>query len=83
MITLVDEHGQAHEYGTAAEIAAALTSTERPVTADMVRGWARRGLITRHHRPGRGRGITWYPLLDAARAERDTRPSIRRALDAA
>lgn len=63
------------EYGTAAEVAAVLTSTDRTITADVVRGWARRGLITRHHRPGRGRGTTWYRVDQAAVAERDTRPT--------
>ena len=63
-----------HEYGTAREIAAALTSVERPITSDHVRDWARRRLINRYHRPGRARGTTWYRLDQAARAERDTRP---------
>lgn len=70
------------EYGTAAEIASALTSPARPVTAARVRDWGRRaarsgdplyGLLPRHHRPGPGRGTTWYLLLDAAKVERLTR----------
>ena len=73
VIRLVDEHGRSIEYGTAPEIAERLTNSERTITPDVVRGWARRGLIDRYHRPGRGRGATWYALLEAAKAERGTR----------
>ena len=83
MIT-VEVQGRRVECGTASEIAERLTSPERPITADHVRGWARRGHLTRYRRPGRARGTTWYPLLDAARAELATRPrATPRTLDAA
>jgi len=76
MIT-VEVEGRSVEYGTAAEIAERLTSADRPITPDTVRDWARRNLIDRYHRPGRGRGTTWYRLDQAARVERDTRTSVR------
>ncbi|GAB3816580.1 hypothetical protein [Micromonospora zhanjiangensis] len=68
-----------HEYGTAAEIAAALGLD---ITAARVRDWARRaanpadplyGLLPRHHVPGRGRGSTWYRYDQAAYVELVTR----------
>lgn len=74
------------EYGTAAEIAAALTSPERPINADTIRDWARRaarpddplhGLLPRHHVPGRGRGTTRYNLQAAAHVEALTSTSRR------
>lgn len=72
-----------HRYGRADEIAAALGTD---VTPQRVRDWARRGLVDRHHTPGRGRGTTWYRLDQAAAAEHLTRTSTRgraRSLDAA
>ena len=76
-VIAVGIEGRRVECGTAAEIAERLTSPERPITPDVVRDWARRGLIDRYHRPGRGRGTTWYRLDQAARVERDTRTSVR------
>jgi hypothetical protein len=82
VITLVDEHGQAHEWGTAAQIAEALTSPDRRITAARVRDWGRRAsqpgdplyrLLPHYHRPGPRRGTTWYPLRQAAEVERLTR----------
>lgn len=70
------------EYGTAAQIAAALTSTERPIAAARVRDWARRsrtpgdrlhGKLPGIHLPGARRGTTWYRLDQAAKVEKLTR----------
>jgi hypothetical protein len=61
-------------YGQAADIAAELGPD---VTVDLVRDWARRGLLTGIRVPGRGRGTTWYRLDQAAAAERATRTSTR------
>jgi hypothetical protein len=75
------------EYGTASEIAQALTSTERLITAARIRDWGRRaarvgdplhGRLARHHRPGPGRGTTWYCLADAAAVELATRHTASR-----
>lgn len=62
------------EYGRADEIAARLGPD---ITAARVRDWARRSLLDRHHLPGRGRGVTYYRLDQAAEAERRTRTSTR------
>ena len=71
------------EYGTAAEVAAALSSPERPVTAVLVRRWAQRaatpgdrlyGLLTRRHVPGPRTGTTWYDVDQAAEVEALVRP---------
>ncbi len=59
-----------HEYGQAAEIAAALGPD---VDAARVRDWARRNLLRGIHMPGQGRGTTWYSMDDAAEAEATTR----------
>ncbi|GAA2327447.1 hypothetical protein [Dactylosporangium salmoneum] len=70
------------DYGTAAEIAAELACPD--VDADLVYSWGRRSLIERIHRPGRGRGTTWYRLDQAAAAElrtRESRRGRRRSLD--
>lgn len=77
-------HRDGHDYGTAAEIAAALACPD--VDAELVYTWARRKLIERFHKPGRGRGTTWYRLDQAAAAELRTRRSRRgrrRSLDTA
>ena len=58
------------EYGPAQEVADLLG-----VTVDNVRDWGRRGLVARYHRPGRGRGTTYYRLDEAAETERATRLS--------
>jgi hypothetical protein len=62
------------EYGTADELAAVLGPDVNP---DLIRSWARRGRITRHHRPGQGRGTTWYRLDQVTAAELATRNSRR------
>lgn len=68
-------------YGQAADIAAMLTSPERPITAAMVRKWAWRsrrpgdvlyGLLPSVRLPGARTGTTWYRLTDAARVAADT-----------
>lgn len=65
-----------YEYGTAAQLAALLTSTERTITAGAIRNWAWRsrrpgdrlnGLLPAVHVTGRRTGNTFYRLLDAAR----------------
>lgn len=67
-----------HEYGQAADIAAALTSPSRTITAARVRDWARRsrnpgdplyGRLPGVRLPGQRTGTTWYRLIDAARIE--------------
>lgn len=47
------------------------------VTIDRLCDWARRGLVTSVNIPGSGRGTTWWPLDEAAAAERMTRTSTR------
>jgi hypothetical protein len=65
----------ARDYGQAADIAARLTTKERPITAARIRDWARRsrkegdplhGLLPGVHLPGQGTGTTWYDLQHAA-----------------
>lgn len=77
------------EWGTAAEIAAVLTSPERPVNADRVRDWARRsrrpgdrlhGMLVAYHRAGPRRGTTWYRLDQAAHIEMITRGIDKRQI---
>ncbi|MGC5033065.1 hypothetical protein [Micromonospora sp. DT229] len=72
-------HHDGHDYGQAADIAAALGTD---IDAARVRDWARRsrkagdklhGMLPGRHIPGQGRGTTWYRLTDAARVERATR----------
>ncbi|WFE45318.1 hypothetical protein [Verrucosispora sp. WMMD1129] len=72
-------HHDGHDYGQAADIAAALGAD---ITAERVRDWARRsrkgkgklaGMLPGHHLPGQGRGTTWYRLDHAAQVERATR----------
>lgn len=64
------------EYGQAADIAARLTTPDRPITAARVRRWAHRsrtpgdklyGLLPSIHLPGDRTGTTWYDLQHAAR----------------
>ena len=71
-----------NEYGTAAMLAARLTTDDRKVTAAMIRKWAYRsrnprdplhGLLPGRHTPGPRTGITGYYLLDAARCAAITR----------
>ena len=68
-VITVEVEGRRVEYGTAADIAAALTSPQRPISAARVRDWGRRaamsgdllyGKLPRYHRPGPRRGTTWY-----------------------
>lgn len=47
------------------------------VTIDRLCDWQRRGLVASINVPGRGRGTTWWPLDEAAEAERQTRTSTR------
>ncbi len=72
-----------HQYGTATQLAALLTSPERPITADRVRDWARRsrnprdrlhGLLPAVHVPGPRTGNTYYRVVDGATVELVTRP---------
>lgn len=71
-----------HEYGTATQLAALLTSPERAITAERIRDWARRsrrpndrlhGLLPAVHVPGPRTGATFYRVRDAARVELATR----------
>lgn len=62
-------------YGTAAQLVDHLRAPD--LTEDLIRSWARRGRIHRYHRPGPGRGTTWYALDDVAAAEHATRTSGR------
>lgn len=62
-------------YGTAEAIVAHLRCPD--VTVDLIRSWARRGRIQRIHRPGRGRGTTWYLLDEVTAAEAATDASGR------
>ena len=65
------------EYGRADQLAAVLGPD---VTPDLIRSWARpgpRNRITRYHRPGQGRGTTWYRLDQVTAAELATRNSRR------
>lgn len=69
------------EYGTAAMLAARLTTPARPVTAAMIRAWAYRsrnprdplhGMLPGRHADGPRRGVTGYYLIDAAKCARAT-----------
>ena len=62
------------EYGTADELAAVLGPD---VTPDMIRRWATRDGLPRHHVPGPGRGTVYFPLDRAAAIEREKRISPR------
>lgn len=62
------------EYLTAEQLAARLTTDERPITADRIRDWARRsrrpgdrlhGLLPAVHTPGQRTGSSWYRMRDA------------------
>lgn len=74
-----DRHG--HQYGTADQLAALLTSPQRPITATRIRDWARRsrtphdrlhGLLPAIRVPGPRTGRAYYRLADAAAVERLT-----------
>ncbi len=63
------------EYGQATDIAARLTTEQRPITAARVRDWARRsrkegdplyGKLPGIHLAGARTGTTWYDLQHAA-----------------
>ncbi|MGW1057607.1 hypothetical protein [Micromonospora rubida] len=65
-----------NQYGTAAQLAALLTSPERTITAGTIRNWAYRsrkpgdrlhGHLPAVHVTGRRTGHTFYRLVDAAR----------------
>ena len=60
------------EFGTADELAAVLGPD---ITARMVRHWAERDGLPRHHIPGPGRGTVVYPLARAAEIELEKRTS--------
>lgn len=60
-------------YGTAQAIVAHLACPD--VTVSLIYSWARRGLIQRFHRPGRGRGTTWYLLDEVTAVEKATAES--------
>jgi hypothetical protein len=71
------------EYGQAADIAARLTTPQRPITAARIRRWAHRsrdpndklhGLLPAIHLPGARTGTTWYDLQHAAKVAALTRP---------
>ncbi len=62
-------------YGTAAAIVAHLHCPD--ITVDLIYSWARRGRIQRFHRPGRGRGTTWYLLDEVTAVEAATEGSGR------
>jgi hypothetical protein len=75
-----------YQYGTAAQLAALLTSPERPITAERIRDWARRsrragdrlhGMLPAVRVPGARTGSTWYRLADAATVEQVTRRVVR------
>ncbi|MFF5228437.1 hypothetical protein [Dactylosporangium sp. NPDC000521] len=66
----VDEHLQAEQ------LAARLTTADRPITADRIWDWARRsrrrgdklhGLLPAVHTPGQRTGNAWYRVRDAER----------------
>jgi hypothetical protein len=65
----------AARYGTAAQIVTHLRCPD--LSEDLIRSWARRGRIRRYHRPGPGRGHTWYALEEVVDAELATRTSGR------
>lgn len=77
---------EGYEHGTAEQIAARLTTTTRPITADRIRDWARRsrrpddrlhGRLPGRHLPGARTGTTWYRLVDAAHVAVATRRDVR------
>ncbi|MGC4891071.1 hypothetical protein [Micromonospora sp. DT227] len=79
-----DQYG--NQYGTAGQLAALLTSPERPITADRVRDWARRsrnprdrlhGMLPALRVPGPRTGTTYYRVVDGATVELATRPDAR------
>ncbi|MFI5833200.1 hypothetical protein ACIA5A_05935 [Micromonospora sp. NPDC051300] len=72
-----------YQYGTAGQLAALLTSPERPITDARIRDWARRsrkpadrlyGLLPAIHTPGPRTGNSYYRVVDAATVELVTRP---------
>lgn len=74
--------GDGNQYGTAGQLAALLTSPERPITAARIRDWARRsrkpgdklhGLLPAIHVDGPRTGNSYYRLRDAAHVELITR----------
>jgi hypothetical protein len=58
------------EYGTAAELAAALGPD---ITPDMIRRWAKRKGLRSHNLAGQGRGVTYFDHDQAAEIEAATR----------
>ena len=70
------------QYGMAQDIAARLTTAERPITAARIRRWALRsrepndrlyGLLPGIHLQGQRTGTTWYDLQHAAEVAALTR----------
>lgn len=77
---------QGHEYGTADQLAARITSPEKPVTAALIRKWAWRsrnphdrlhGLLPAIRVPGRRTGRTYYRVDDAYRVAAMIETGIR------
>ncbi|MEU7843935.1 hypothetical protein AB0B39_23580 [Micromonospora sp. NPDC049114] len=74
------------EYGTAAQLAALITSADKAVTAGTIRNWAYLSRQQGHHLygqlpaihiPGRRTGQTYYRLLDVAQVAAKIEAGVR------